>query len=134
MFNFMCRWLLLIRAHLNHHSFIINSHTVIWLICAFIGGFIFRLGAYYSNNKETILKQFSQNLLPAVFLSEGVNKLIHLNDYNHMIPALLLLVIIGVLLYFVINRKNALKRSTIVTFIILSFLGIIFYEILYKVS
>ncbi len=122
----------LFESILNNHPLIINNHMIIWLICALIGGFIFGLGAYYSNNKENILKQISQNLLPAVFFSEGTNKLIHLKNYNHMIPAVIMVTIIGILLYLMINRKNILKRNNINTFAILSLLGIIFYETIYR--
>ncbi|MCI8548540.1 MAG: hypothetical protein HFJ38_06615 [Bacilli bacterium] len=121
----------LFESILNNHSFFISMYMIIWLVCALIGGTIFGLGAYYSNNKENILNQFSQNLLPAVLFSEGVNKLIHLNNYNHMIPAVITVTILGILLYLIINRKNIVKGKNIITFVILSVLGILFYEIIY---
>ncbi len=117
---------------LNNHAFVINIHVIIWLICALIGGFIFGLGAYYSHSKNPIFSQLSKNLLPAVFFSEGVNKLIHLKDYNHMIPSVIMVTVIGVLLYFVIHRKNAFEKNSILTFAILASLGTLFYEILYR--
>ena len=102
------------------------------MVCAFLGGIIFGLGAYYANNKNNILEQFGQNLLPAVFLSQGMNKLIHIKDYNHMIPAIVMVITIGVILYLIVNGRNVLQRKHIFTFCILSLFGIAFYEIIYR--
>lgn len=124
----------LFESILNNHAFFIGKYMAIWLICAIISGVILGLVIYYSNNKKIILKQFSQNLLPAVFFSEGTNKLIHLNDYNHMIPAIIIVILIGLILYLIINRKSILKINSIITFLILSCLGIIFYEIIYRIT
>lgn len=119
---------------LNQHVFIIGKYMIIWMVCAFLGGIIFGVGAYYANNKNNILKQFSQNLLPAVFFSEGINKLIHIKDYNHMIPAIMMVTIIGVILYLIINKRNILEREHVLTLFILSLFGMIFYEIIYRVT
>ena len=117
---------------LNQHAFIIGKYMIIWMVCAFLGGIIFGLGAYYANNKNSILKQFGQNLLPAVFLSEGINKLIHIKDYTHMIPAIVMVITIGVILYLIVNGRNVLQRKHILTFGMLSLFGIAFYEIIYR--
>lgn len=122
----------LFESILNNHVFFVGKYMVLWLICAVIGGVILGLSTYYSNYKENILRQFSQNLLPAVFFSEGVNKLIHLRDYSHMVPAVIAVIMIGLILYFVINRHNLFKRNSIITFGILSIFGILFYEIIYR--
>ena len=66
-------------AIINNHSFEFGSTIILWLICAVAGGFVFGLGANYSNTKENIIKYVSMNLLPAVFISEGLDKLIHIS-------------------------------------------------------
>lgn len=53
-------------AIVNHHSFEFSLYTMIWTVCAFVGGVIFGLGAYVANNSENRLKYFGKNLLPAV--------------------------------------------------------------------
>lgn len=121
-------------AVLNHHSFSISFYTIIWTICAFIGGAIFGIGAYFANNNDNWLKYCGQNLLPAVFLAEGINKIIHISEYMHMIPAVIMETLIGILLYFAINRKCAFEKSNFISIILITMLGLLGYEILYRVT
>lgn len=118
----------------NSHSFLISRLMVIWILCAIVGGVIIGFGAYFFNNDKALLKKISSNLLPAVFISEGINKLIHINSYKHMIPAIIMIICIGLLLYFFINKKDILKRQNIITFVSLCILGICFYEFIFRIT
>lgn len=118
----------------NHHNFIFGGYIIIWLACAIIGGIIFGLGAGFANQKNGWLKFFGQNLLPAVFLSEGINKVIHIEEYRHMIPAVILVTLIGIVLYGVINQKTAWKKKNLISLLLLTALGLAGYEVIYQIT
>lgn len=121
-------------AIMNNHEFYLNRWAIIWIVMAFVAGAVFGLGAYFVNSRNHILKYCGMNLLPAVFFSEGMIKLIHLSDYLHMIPAVIMITCIGLIIYLAINRKDYLKRFNLISFMTLSFLGLVGHEVLYRIS
>lgn len=121
-------------AIMNNHELYLGRWAIIWTVMAFIAGVIFGLGAYFVNNRNDFLKYCGMNLLPAVFFSEGMTKLIHLSDYSHMIPAIIMITCIGVIIYLAINRKDYLKRFNLLSFMALSLLGLVGHEMLYRIS
>lgn len=118
----------------NHHSFAFSSFVFLWLISGVVGGVVFGLGACFANGRDRWLKYIGLDLLPAVFLSDGINKLIHIQYYLHMIPAVILIILIGIVLYFITNHKASLKKKNIYFLILLTVLGIIGFEILFKIT
>jgi len=120
-------------AVMNKHELSFGRWQLIWTAMAFIAGSIFGLGAYFANNGNGVLKYCGMNLLPAVFFSEGIIKLIHLEDYSHMIPAVMMFLCIGLILYFTINRKDCVKKYNLLSFAALSLLGLAGYELLYRI-
>ncbi|MDE6863441.1 MAG: hypothetical protein K2J41_03545 [Eubacterium sp.] len=121
-------------AIMNHHGLSINTWEIVWTVMAFVAGFVFGFGAYFANNNENFLKYCGMNLLPAVFFSEGINKLIHISDYSHMVPAVIMVTLIGLILYIIINRKDIIKKNNIISFAALSVLGLAGFEVLYRIS
>lgn len=86
-------------------------------------GAVFGIGAYWANTKSNQLKYCGMNLLPAVFVAEGMDEVLHVSDYSHMIPAVILKIAIGITLYVIINRKFSLKVISLAFFIGFSTLG-----------
>lgn len=121
-------------ALLNQHSFTVGFYPIIWTICAFVGGTIFGLGAYLANNSHDFLSYCGLNLLPSVFLTEGLNKMIHIRGYMHMIPAVIMITAIGILTYFMINRKQSFAKLNLLSLLIITILGLVGYEILFIVT
>lgn len=119
---------------MNSHRFSFTRWQVIWMVMSFLAGSVFGLGAYFANHSAGILQYCGKNLLPAVFFSEGASKLIHLSDYSHMIPAVIMITCIGLILYFSINRKDCIQRNNLLSFAALSVFGLIGYELLYRIS
>ena len=76
-----------------------------------VGGLVFGLGANFSHTKKNFLKYAGMNLLPAVFISKGLDKVIHFSEYKHMIIGVILSIMIGAVLYFVINRNEAFRKN-----------------------
>ncbi len=116
---------------INHHNFHFGGLMYIWLIYALISGVIFGLGAYFANNKNGCFQYVGRNLLPATFLSEGFNKIIHIKEYSHMVPAVIMVTSIGVIMYLILNKKDAFKRNNIFLFIGLMIVGLLFYELVF---
>lgn len=117
-------------AIINHHTFEFGRVIIFWLMCAVVGGFVFGLGANYSNTEKNVIKCISMNLLPAVFLSEGLYKLININEYENILINLTLQMIIGFVLYLVINHKESLKKKNLFSILGLVILGIVFFSML----
>ncbi len=116
------------------YSIFINVFIYIWLICAIVGGAIFGYGAYCAKFKSNYLRYFGMNLLPSVFISEGFIQLIHIKEYIHMIPNIILIIVLGIVIYFVINRRESFLFKNFISLLLITFLGIIGYSILYHIS
>lgn len=101
---------------LNQHAFALTRGVLVWSVMALLAGCVFGLGAYWANAKTGWRKYCGMNLLPAVFAAEGCDQLLHLADYSHMIPAVILQIVIGIALYAVINGKNALRAKPLAAF------------------
>lgn len=118
---------------INRHPFDFSSRYLwIWLGCAAVAGVIFGFGAYLRGRKSAHYP-WGTSLLPAVFLAEGLSEVIHLPDYRHMIPAVVGRILIGLALYFVLYKRDSLKREPLASFLALSALGLAGYELLLRV-
>ena len=115
---------------MNNHGFAFSKWQVVWNLMAVIAGSIFGLGAYFANRENGIVKYFGMNLLPAVFFSEGLQQIINIGEYIHMIPATIMITSIGLIMYFAINRKGCFKKYNMLSFAILSIIGLVGYLLL----
>lgn len=120
-------------AIFNNHSFELNRFMIFWLTCAIIGGTVFGLGANYSNTSKSTIKYIGMNLLPAVFVSEGLCKLIYISEYEHMIIGIILQIIIGLVLYTIINYMELLKKKNVLSFLCLTILGTLSFVIVFNI-
>jgi hypothetical protein len=120
-------------AVINSHSVVFSGFAWVWLGCAFVFGAIFGTGAYFYTNK-TCYYHWGAGLLPAVFLSEGLNELIHLPDYAHMIPAIIGRIVVGIVLYVIVFRKDSLNKKALFCSGMLTLLGIFGYELIYRLT
>jgi len=114
----------------NGHSFIFEGYIVFWTGVAFVSGAIFGLGANFANTKNNWLKYCGINLLPAVFISEGLSHLIHIDSYKHMVGAIVLKILIGLILYFMMNKNASFKKENILFTLLIIALGTIGFEII----
>ncbi len=123
----------LAEAALNAHAFSPHFYFWLWLACAAVFGAVFGLGAYLRGRRGAH-SHWGAGLLPAVFLSEGLSELIHLPDYAHMIPAVIGRIIVGLALYGIIYRRDAFRKMPLVSFGALSALGVVGYELLFRLT
>jgi magnesium-transporting ATPase (P-type) len=121
-------------SFINEHAFPTqNRYFYLWLACAVVFGAVFGLGAYFRGQKSA-QHEWGANLLPAVFLSEGLSELIHLSDYAHMVPAIAGRIVIGVLLYGIISGKRVFGAKQLISLAVLSLLGLAGFELLYRLT
>lgn len=117
-------------AVLNHHALMLVGGILLWSAVALIAGAVFGLGAFFANQENSKIKYFGMNLLPAVFTAEGLDNVIHIKDYSHMIPAVIMKIIIGVILYLVVNRKDMIKLKNMISYVVITAFGIVGFEVL----
>lgn len=112
----------------NKHSFYINGIQLFWLSSAVVGGIVFGLCSNLAQNKTNFIKHISTNMMPAVFVTEASSKLFHFNDYKHMVYGIFIQITIGIVLYLIINKKDAFKLKNALSFLVLIILGSIAFE------
>lgn len=117
-------------AVLNHHAFMLDRWTLLWSGIALIAGAVFGLGAFFANQENSRLKYLGMNLLPAVFTAEGLDNVIHIKDYYHMVPAVIMKIIIGVILYLVINGKDMIRLKNMISYVVITALGVVAFSVL----
>ncbi len=116
----------------NGHALVIARWPLVWMVCGVIGGILLGVAAHFANG-DGWLSALAKALLPAVFLSEGLNKLLHLQDYLHMIPAVVVTIVLGVGLYFAVHGNNCGARKNWLGLCAVAGLGLIFYELLFRI-
>lgn len=121
-------------AVMNSHSFTFDGYFFyLWLGCAVVFGAVFGAGASFYSRKEWNY-HWGASLLPVAFLTEGLNELIHLPSYAHMMLAVIGRIVIGIALYFIIYRKDCLKCKPLISFGVLSVLGVAVFEVIYRLA
>ncbi|MDO5784669.1 MAG: DUF6518 family protein [Eubacteriales bacterium] len=115
----------------NQHSFAFNRWAFLWLVMALLAGTVFGAGAYIANTKKNWLQYCSMNLLPAVFVAEGMDHLLHIEAYLHMVPAVISKIIIGIILYVIINKNHCVKPKNLISFVLITIIGILSFAVLY---
>ena len=117
-------------AVVNGHSFPIGNYFLyVWLVCAVFFGALFGAGAFL-RGQGGARSHWGASLLPAVFLSEGLNEAIHLSDYAHMIPAVAGRIVVGLVLYLILFRRESLRSGSLISFAALTGLGLVGFELL----
>jgi hypothetical protein len=120
----------------NSHSFIFFSYYMfLWLICAVIAGTIFGIAANCGkSSKNVFYNNLGKAMLPAVFMAEGLNILFHRKDYLHMINVGYAWIVISFILVIIIYKKNILKKESILSLILATILGLLFYKLLFIIT
>ena len=127
-----CVWgYYLFEAAFNRHAFTLGGGALMWSVVALAAGIVFGLGAFFANQENSRLKYFGMNLLPAVFTAEGLDHVIHIQDYMHMVPAVIMKIVIGVILYLVINRKDVIRAKNLISYVLITALGVAAFEVLF---
>ena len=121
-------------ALVNRHALLLNSHVFFWLACTLPGGIVSGLAGFYSRHGQGWMKHFSDDLPSALFLSEGLIKIIHLEHYTHMFYGILLMLAIGLLMYLLTNGRKALKKENLLALLILTAAGLMGQQLLFVLT
>lgn len=116
---------------MNRHAFSLSFYVCLWLGIALGAGAVGGVAAYWAGTRSDFLGHLGMNLVPAVFLSEGVNKLIHISEYAHMVYGVGLTIAAGGILYILFNQRKALRARNLLAVGVLLLAGECFYEALY---
>ncbi|MBR5805395.1 MAG: hypothetical protein IKY30_01320 [Oscillospiraceae bacterium] len=112
----------------------IGVYDVFWIATGIVVGCLWGAFVYPVNNRFIQLVQ--KNILPAVFIAEALNEINsrfvfrfpqNFNSYH------MLLLITGVALFLIVNRKELKNKDNYIVFVLLSFMGWMFIETAYKI-
>ncbi|WP_046173523.1 DUF6518 family protein [Domibacillus indicus] len=119
---------------IDQYAFSFTYFIFVWLGCAAVGGIIFGLAGYLWGHKEAKFHEAGSALLSGVFIADGLNMLIHLEDYKHMIPVPIAEIIFGLLLVLILQRtwRERLRCCRFLVPVIV--LGLAGYTILFNVT
>lgn len=112
----------------------IGVYDIFWIATGVVVGCLWGAFVYPVNNRFIRLVQ--KNILPAVFIAEAMNEMsnrfvsIFPKNFNsyHM-----LLLITGVALFLIVNRKELKNKCNYIGFVLLSFMGWMLIESAYKI-
>lgn len=122
-----------LEAAVNGHAFTVGGRMLVWIACAVLAGGVFGVGASLSHGPAGWPQSLGRNLLPAVFLAEGLSKAIHFPMYAHMAAAIVLQILIGIGLYFAVERRDWANRMPLISLAALTALGVAGYEVLMQI-
>lgn len=120
----------LFEALVNAHAVTFTQWMGVWTAMAFVGGVLCGLAAYIANHGQGFWKFVGLNFLPAALVAESLDKFLHFQEYAHLLPSMLLSIVLGLLLYGVIHRRESFRVRNFGAFVLLTALGTAFYEIL----
>jgi hypothetical protein len=108
------------------HSF---YFILVWSVCGIIGGIIFGIAGFLWSRRGP-LHTLGSALIGGVFITEGLNILIHRNDYRHMITVGYVEIIFGILLVLILGRSIKERLLALSWLLLIVILGIIGYQVL----
>ncbi|MEH7095034.1 DUF6518 family protein [Neobacillus vireti] len=104
---------------------------LIWTGAAIVGGTIFGIAGFLWRRDNGVKHKFGSALIGGVFISEGLDKFIHINDYRHMLNVGLVQIVIGFTLFLVLERTNKGRIFSLIMALPILILGIIGFQILH---
>lgn len=121
-------------AILHQHALAFDFFMLIWTACAVIGGIVIGIAGYLWRHKTHRFHHAGGALLSGAFLVDGINMLIHFNDYTHMIPVPIAEILFGFVLILLLekNKKDRLKTCKYILPIVA--IGLAGYALLFYVT
>lgn len=115
----------------NQHAFGVGRWMLTWLVIAIVAGAIFGTAGYLWRHRDHRCHRVGSALLAGVFLTDGINMLIHYASYSHMIAVPIVEVVIGALLILLLERDKRERLRSYAALIPIVVLGLIGYAILF---
>ena len=115
----------------NDHAFGVGRWMLIWLVIAVAAGVIFGTAGYLWRHRDHRWHSLGSALLAGVFLTDGINMLIHYESYSHMIPVPVTEIVIGGLLVLALERGKRDRLRGYAALVPVVAVGLIGYAILF---
>lgn len=115
----------------NHHAFGIGRWMMVWLLIAIVAGVIFGYAGYLWRHRDHRWHCLGSALLAGVFLTDGINMLIHYESYSHMIPVPVTEIVVGALLILALERGKRDRMRAYLALVPVVVVGLIGYAILF---
>lgn len=114
------------------------SHSIyyilVWFGTAVVGGIIFGLGGFLWKRENGFKHRFGSSLIGGVFITQGLDIFIHINDYRHMLDVGIVQIVIGLLLLLFLERTNKERISSLFWLLPVVILGIVGYQLLHLLT
>ncbi|MRN52657.1 DUF6518 family protein [Paenibacillus monticola] len=105
-------------------------YILLWTGAAVVGGIIFGIAGHLWRQGRSWWRHCGSALLGGVFITEGLNLFIHIDDYRHMLAVGVVEIIVGLGLVLVLERTNRARGYALLLLLPVIILGLIGYQVL----
>ncbi|NBC72721.1 DUF6518 family protein [Paenibacillus sacheonensis] len=109
-------------------------YILVWTGAAILGGLIFGMAGYLWGQDQGRKHKYGSALIGGVFITEGLDLYLHIDDYGHMLPVGAVKIIFGLILLVVLERSNKERVSSLLALVPVIVLGLIGYQILHSIT
>lgn len=103
----------------------------LWVGVAIIGGVIFGFAGFLWGRDKSSKHKYGSALLGGVFITEGLNLFVHIDDYRHMLAVGIVQIIVGFILILVLEHSTKERVTSLLAVFPVIVLGMIGYQMLY---
>nr|WP_127530527.1 DUF6518 family protein [Paenibacillus kobensis] len=107
-------------------------YILVWTGAAILGGLIFGIAGYLWGQDQGSKHKYGSALISGVFITEGLDLYLHMDDYGHMLPVGAVKITVGFILLLVLERSNKDRVASLLALIPVIVLGMIGYQILHS--
>ncbi|MFD6509947.1 DUF6518 family protein [Bacillus sp. NPDC060175] len=103
-----------------------------WTVCSVVGGVIFGIAGFLWRDTVNPYHKFGSALISGVFITDGLHMMLNFTDYSHMLSVAYTEIIVGIVFIIILERSYENRRSSFLTVVPITILGLIGYGILSK--
>ncbi|WP_240040977.1 DUF6518 family protein [Paenibacillus ginsengarvi] len=109
-------------------------YILVWAGAAILGGLIFGIAGFLWGQDQGSKHKYGSALIGGVFITEGLDLYLHIDDYGHMLPVGAVKITVGFILLLVLERSNKERVASLLALIPVIVLGLIGYQILHSIT
>ncbi|HWL12931.1 MAG TPA: DUF6518 family protein [Ureibacillus sp.] len=109
-------------------------YILVWTGAAILGGLIFGIAGYLWGQEQGSKHKYGSALIGGVFITEGLDIYLHMDDYAHMLPVGAVKIFVGLILLLVLERTNRERVASLLALIPVILLGLIGYQLLHSIT
>lgn len=116
--------------HIAHSIF----YILVWTGAAILGGLIFGMAGYLWGQDQGSKHKYGSALIGGVFITEGLDLYLHMDDYGHMLPVGAVKIVVGFILLLLVERSNKERVASLLALVPVVVIGLIGYQILHAIT